>query len=114
MTNARAAKALTPSKQYERLLLTLHNLIAEGQGNTDVADDLREQMDQFWPAIDEKDRMILSGLSADLYMISGKEIRVPSDAIATELDVRRAELYKQRQWTEFLDLMRSGPTGPDS
>jgi hypothetical protein len=98
--------------QYERLLLRLHELIAGGHAESDDAEHVRDLMDEPWALLSDGERHILGGLSADLYMLSGTEIREDTDekATAEDLDSKRAMLYKRKKWPEFLDAMRRGPT----
>jgi len=101
-----------PERQYERSLLRLHELIALGQGESDQADEVRDAMDAPWGDLDEDQREVLGGLSADLYMLSGGEVREPADPTeaAEVLDLQRAKLYEAHQWGPFLQVMRRGPT----
>jgi tetratricopeptide (TPR) repeat protein len=98
--------------EYERLLMALHRLIAEGKGDTDEADAVREQME--WPernlSRDEMDR--LNGLSADLYMLQGNEIfeSLPQEERTREtLGIALKEAKDRRDWQKVLDLLRKGP-----
>lgn len=52
-----------------RLLIELHLLMKRGMGDEPPADQLREQMDQFWASLELAERDRLAGLSADLYFL---------------------------------------------
>ena len=57
--------------QYESMLKDLHRLIAEGKGDSDEADALREAMDVPWRALSSEEIDRLNRLSSDLYILHG-------------------------------------------
>jgi len=54
-------------EQYEKLLRELHELIAQGKGETDEADEIRDRMDRPWHALTLEEQERLSQLSEELY-----------------------------------------------
>jgi Spy/CpxP family protein refolding chaperone len=66
VADARDAEAL-----FESLLRRLHALIAAGQGDSDEADALRDEMDAPWYAMTEEARERMGELSARLYREGG-------------------------------------------
>jgi hypothetical protein len=59
----------TAGQRCARLLLKLHRLIADRQGDSDQADLLRDEMDPLWDEMDERERDRIRGLSADLHAL---------------------------------------------
>jgi tetratricopeptide (TPR) repeat protein len=99
--------------EYERLLRQLHQLIAEGRGDTDEADRIREEMDEPWRKLRQEEVDRLNGLSADLYMLQADEIFEPADP--EERKPERLEpairvALDQHEWEQLLALLRLGPT----
>ena len=93
---------------YERLLIELHRLIADGKGDDDEAEAVRDQMDAPWYRLstEEDDRM--SGLSADLYMLQDDEIYEPYDGTQDELRSMLSEALKRLDYEAILSLLRKG------
>lgn len=93
---------------YERLLIELHDLIAEGKGNDDEAEVVRDQMDAPWYKLspEEDDRM--SGLSADLYMLQGDEIHETYEGTQEELVNALGEALSRNDYETVLLLLRKG------
>ena len=60
----------SPVQTYERLLRQLHKLIADGKGDTQDADDLRDAMDGPYYAMSKADREEMVWLSLTLYQES--------------------------------------------
>jgi hypothetical protein len=60
----------TPSRAYARLLLLVHDLIANGQGDGPEADAVRDQMDAPWYAMTEAEQERVGGLSEDLHALA--------------------------------------------
>jgi hypothetical protein len=60
-------KQPTAGQRCAALLLELHRLIGEGQGDSDQADRLRDEMDPLWDELDERERDRIRGLSEDLH-----------------------------------------------
>ena len=60
---------LSAFQDYVSLLEDLHSLIAQGKGDTDEADRLRDSMDDFWDRLNPREIQLARGLSADLYTL---------------------------------------------
>lgn len=58
------------ARSYARLLLRLHALLAEGKGETEEADVIRDDMDAPWHAMGQGDQERLRGLSEDLHALT--------------------------------------------
>jgi hypothetical protein len=98
--------------KYERLLQELHHLMAEGKGDTEEADALREEMDEPWWALRREERARLDGLSADLYMLQDQEVFEPldpSERTPERLGVALKAAWDQGDWESLLELLRKGP-----
>ena len=93
--------------EYETRLRQLHRLIAEGKGNTEEADEVRDAMDTPWLHLTEAEVARLDGLSADLYMLQNREVFEPSDG-RSKIQIGQAiyAAVKQEKWKEALVLMR--------
>lgn len=100
-------------EQYESLLRRLHPLMAAGEGDTDEADAVRDEMDKPWRELSREEIARLDGLSADLYMLEGDEVAEPCHADDRTPERLRAELKAARDrgdWETVLALLRKGPT----
>ena len=103
-----------PVRTYEAGLVRLQELEAAGQRGSAEAEIVRERMDSPWAAMSRPERDLMDGLSADLFMLSDDERREPPGSVdgdASQLDQFRGQLYNDRQWEEFLRVVRRGPTG---
>src|SRR5579871_3919230 len=70
----------TAGQRCARLLLELHRRIGEGQGDSDQADRLRDEMDPLWDEMDERERRRIRGLSEDLHGLrEGRPAPLPMD-----------------------------------
>ena len=81
---------------YSKWLRQLHALIAEGKGDDDEADKLRDEMDLPWRQLNKDELNFVQGLSADLYTLSlDSHIKHPltgginSNDFAAELRIMR-------------------------
>jgi tetratricopeptide (TPR) repeat protein len=102
---------LAPSQEYARLLRELHSLIAQGTGDTDEAEQIRDLMDDPWNQLSEQDVRRVRGLSADLYTLH--------DPVAPQqhLDQQEIEEFnhlsgtaaKNNDWDRVLELLREHP-----
>lgn len=103
-------------ERYETLLKQLHSLIREGKGQSPEADAVREAMDEPAARLDRAEVLRLKGLSADLYMLQGKEV-LATDGPRLELPELRSELSHFQDWNSWdavLSLLRRrAPTVPD-
>ena len=104
--------ATAPVRQYEVDLIRLHELRVAGLNDSDDAELVRDGMDGPWAAMSPAERDLVGGLSADLYMLDGREVREPADGPdgVDALDRQRGLLYAAGRWAEFLRLLRRGPT----
>lgn len=91
----------SPAKVYAYFLLELHERIAEGEGESDEADRLRDEMDDSWNELspEEAERMRL--LSEDLYVIT--EGRMPPASMTED---QRQEYARQVEDNFNRDLRR--------
>jgi tetratricopeptide (TPR) repeat protein len=103
----------SPALEYERLLLQLAHLMAEGRGDTEEADALRDQMDRPWRELRPEEMGRLRALSADLYMLQDAEIPEPLDpaeGAPERLGAALQHAYDQQDWDRLLALLRKGPS----
>src|SRR5439155_6630607 len=87
--------------QYEMLLKRLHALIARGEGQGPEGDAVREQMDEPIGQLSRAEILRLKGLSADLYMLQGREVLVTDTGPRLELQDLRSELEHFRDWNSW-------------
>jgi tetratricopeptide (TPR) repeat protein len=98
--------------EYERLLKELHGVIAQGKGDSDEADAIREAMEAPERGLNRMEITRLNGLSADLYMLSGQEELeqpVPPTLTAEELREQIEEYERWNDWEAVLGLLRRRP-----
>jgi hypothetical protein len=99
--------------EYETLLKKLHRLMAEGKGDSEEADAVRDEMDRPERELSREELARLNGLSADLYMLQDDENFEPSDSDegAPELLAARLEAaWHGQDWEKVLELLRRGLT----
>lgn len=99
---------------YESQLIDLHRLAAEGKGDSDGADSLRDAMEFPERELSDEELSRLNGLSADLYMLSGREQYEPSDSETVTPDQLRARIqaaWQSEEWDTVLRLFRRGEAG---
>jgi tetratricopeptide (TPR) repeat protein len=97
----------TAYSEYKSLLMRLHNLLAEEKGRSEEARNIRREMDMPERSLTDEEMDHLDGLSADLYMLQGKEIFEPGNVSGEEL---RAA-WKEERWEEVLQLLRKNIPG---
>jgi hypothetical protein len=98
--------------EYERLLRELHRLIAEGRGDTEEADLIRDDMDVPERKLSREEQDRLDGLSADLYMLQEDEVFEPVDPderTTQRLGVELKSAWDRGDWETVLKLLRKGP-----
>ena len=103
--------------EYERLTLELHELFARGAGESDRAEEVRDQMDGPWKRLDASEVEHLNGLASDLAATFEGVARADRPDPAADpalLDHARAVAYSRREWRRFLALMRDGATTLDA
>jgi tetratricopeptide (TPR) repeat protein len=98
--------------RYEQLLLQLHDLIAAGEGNSDAADLIRDEMEGPERHLSRAEMDLLDGLSADLYMLSGQEIFEPLELGQTQQSLQAAlrRVWQIQDMEALLRLLRKGPS----
>lgn len=97
-------------REYERLLVDLHALIATNRGDDDEAMAVRDRMEQVEADLTDSEILRLNALSGDLSMTHDREIpdlevvaRVPADQLPTLL----SEAYQRSDWELFLEYLRA-------
>lgn len=95
--------------EYETRLKELHHLIAEGKGDSDEADEVRDAMDLPYRHLTREEVDRLRGLSADLYMLADDEIFERFDGTQEELRAAIQDAWKKQEWENLLKLLRKGP-----
>src|SRR5262245_45583458 len=92
--------------QYVKLLRQLHCLIADGEGDSQEADAVRDELDIHAPFLTDIESQRADGLSAALYSLSGNEIYAPEDQInpAPELELKTA--WEREEYERVLTLLR--------
>ena len=104
--------------EYETLLKKLHALIAEGKGQGPEADAVREEMDEPEGRLNRAEINRLKGLSADLYMLQGREVLATDFGPLLGIEELRSELSHFQGWNSWdavLSLLRRRvPSVPDA
>ncbi len=103
--------ASSPYREYVRLLKNLHVLIAQGKGDSDEADQLRDLMDDPWYGMSPEEVRRVRGLSADLYTLVDP-LSLPQEADQKEIDETRRLVevaWKNKDWDGCLELLRERP-----
>jgi hypothetical protein len=101
----------TPARAYGRLLLRVHDLIANGQGDGPEADNVRDEMDAPWYALTEAEQERLGGLSEDLVALAESNPR----AVKMSAEERRqwgqdfGAAFEAGDWDRTLVLLRRPP-----
>jgi hypothetical protein len=96
--------------EYVSLLKRLHRLIAEGQGDTDAADDLRDAMDGPWHSMSAEEIARVRALAADLYTLEDEVGEPqPNGQEAEHLRAGLKRAWQERDWQTALELLRSHP-----
>jgi tetratricopeptide (TPR) repeat protein len=98
-------------REYQRLLVELHALIAAGRNQSSQARELRHLMEKAEPQLSEEEVVRLNALSSDLSMIHDREIsdpdvvaRVPAHEAPRLID----SAYRSGKWDDVLELLRAG------
>ena len=94
--------------QYERFLKELSRLMAEGKGDADEADAVRDEMDVPWYTLSEEETKRLRGLSADLYMLQDEEVYESHGGTEQELRSALSEALGRLDYEAVLSLLRKG------
>jgi len=102
---------LSAFQDYVFLLEELHSLIAQGKGDTDEADRLRDSMDDFWDRLNPREIQLARGLSADLYTLVDnppQEQQVGQDEMVETCRLVEAA-WNNKDWALVLELLRERP-----
>ena len=107
----------SPNSPFQRcvgLLRRLHEMMSAGEGETDAADGLREQLADLWTLLGSGEQDLLQGLSVDLYTLGGNEPPLPPGVHASERSLERLaprikSAYEHQDWTQLLALCRLHP-----
>jgi hypothetical protein len=98
--------------EFERLLIRLNDLMAEGQGDSEEADALREGMFDLRRGLSPEEEARLDGLSADLYMLQDDEVfegADPAERTRESLGGEIRDAWRAEDWPRVLSLLRKGP-----
>jgi hypothetical protein len=98
--------------EYEDLLKKHHRLIAEGKGESEEADAVRDEMDRPERELSREELAWLNGLSADLYVLQDDEIFETAASETAAPDLLAADLdaaWHGQNWERVLELLRMGP-----
>lgn len=90
-------------RKVEQLTIRVHDLIRTGQGDSDTADEIREQLLEPWNRLPTAIRKLLDDLSGDLYMLVGRE-HLGQGSATDVLAIREA--WSQKNWLRILELCR--------
>ena len=98
-------------RECARLLLRVHELIRQGEGDGEEADQVREALDGPSRDLTPVENELLWLLSGDLYMLAGEEIYTPApDGMSDEaisLELKRC--LDISDWIGELRLLSTGP-----
>lgn len=97
-------------REYQRMLVRLHTLIAAGAGDSPGAIDLREEMEVPEAYLSREETIRLNALSGDLSMMHDREIPDPDvtgSVPSAELPLRLTLAYQRRNPEEMLRLLRA-------
>ncbi len=108
--NTTQSPSALPVSEYQVLLKTLHDLMAEGKGDSDEAEAVRDKLDELWPRLTEEEVDFLRGLSSDLYMLTSNEIYSPYAGTQAQLRADLQAAYVSHDYHARLRLLRKSPT----
>ena len=89
---------------YKRMLLKLHELDAQGKDQSLEANKIRDEMELPEQHLTEQEQERLNGLSGDLYMLVGTEVKEPSDPNVTRKDFFNS--WQAQDWDRVLKLLQ--------
>ncbi len=92
------------------MLVALHTLIAQGQGDSPGALALREEMEEPERHLSHEETIRLNALSGDLSILHDREIPDPTvtrNVPPQELPQRLVRAYEQEDWEEMIRLLRA-------
>ena len=96
---------------YSELLLRLHYLVREGQGDSTQADQLRDEMDAPWSGLNAKQLRLIDGLSEDLY---SKNRNNQSGVAEAEAHAEFDQAVADEKWDVALDVVRNTCFAPQT
>lgn len=91
--------------RYVTLLLSLHRLIASGEGDSEAADELRDKMDEPWMHLGPAEITLTNGLSADLYSLGRECVESERDVDASETSALKHAIGSEN-WPQALAILR--------
>ncbi len=90
--------------EYVRFFCKLHALVAAGDGGTDAANELREELDYHWRNLTSEEVSLVDALAIDLSRI-GADWASP-EKIHTKLLGEFEELKRSKNWFQLLAFLR--------
>jgi hypothetical protein len=90
--------------RYVRQLIKLHALIAQGKGDEEEADRLRDEMEEPWRHLSSEEIALLDDLSADLYTVGESDLRVDRSPKKVVEEFKTAS--ERGDWKGVLALVR--------
>ncbi len=88
---------------YTERLLRLHQLISFGEGDSEQADRLRDEMDAPWNNLNASQIRLIDGLSEDLY---SSYATTPGDVEETESPPEFKQAVENEEWEVVLEVIR--------
>lgn len=85
------------AKIYRAQLRQLHRMISKGQGDSDEADALRDEMDQSWKGMTKEECDAADRLSSKLYVFADLKERLKA-LEAEQREAKRLLHMDQRKW----------------
>jgi tetratricopeptide (TPR) repeat protein len=103
--------APSPYREYVRLLRDLHFLMAEGKGDSDEAERVRDLMDDPWYQMNPQEIRRVEGLSADLYTLVDPPPppQQLEPQVIAEFEQLAGAAAKDNDWDRVLELFRELP-----
>ena len=92
-----------PLSAYTERLLRLHQLISSGEGDSDQADQLRDEMDAPWNNLNASQIRLIDGLSEDLY---SADVTTPGNVAETESPSEFKQAVEDGEWEAVLEISR--------
>ena len=93
---------------YERLLIQIHQLIADGKGDDEEVEAVRDRMDAPEQKLTQNEIMRLNSLSADLYMLQDDEVYESYEGTQEELITALSEPLSRNDYETILSLLCKG------
>jgi tetratricopeptide (TPR) repeat protein len=107
----RIYRSMQKDGEYVKLLRELHSLIADGKGDTEEADRLRDLMDAPWFNMNAKEIRRVRGLSADLHTLvdTPPAFQQCDQELLNESCRLAEEAWINKDWEGALELLRERP-----